>query len=394
MEPELVAVRLPPGPAFLDALQQVWSGGGAVLPLPWHAPEAEVERIVHELRPDAIVQANGGTPRLRRLPGGLRAGSGTALVVATSGTSGHPKGVELTHAALNASIRDSLRRLDADRGDRWLCCLPLHHVAGIQVLLRAQRLDTAPIVHDRFDVEAVRGERRAAYVSLVPTMLHRLLAAGVDLSRYKAVLLGGARPGRGLLDRAADAGVNVVQSYGMTETCGGCVYDGVPLDSVEVRLDRSGRVAIRGSVLMRGYRNRPDLTARAFRDGWFVTSDLGRFDPEGRLEVLGRADDVIVTGGENVVASVVAEVLASHPGVQEAAVVGRPDEEWGQVVTAVVVPVDPASAPTLDELREVAGAHLPGYALPKAMWTVPSLPRDGMGKVSRQALDALVRRDA
>lgn len=395
MDPELVALRLPPGPDLLAAMKKVWSDGDAVLPLPWHAPDEQVEHIIHELRPAAIAQPrDGGRPgaSLRRLPTGRPVPHGTGLVLVTSGTSDRPKGVELQHSAINASVQASIRRLGAVKGDRWLVCLPLHHIAGITALLRSDRMDAEPIIHERFDVDAVAGETRAAFVSLVPTMLHRLLEAEVDLSSYKAVLVGGASLSDSLAARAAERDINVVRSYGMTETCGGCVYDGVPLDGVEVDVNDGGRIRIRGSVLMRGYRGRADLSSRAFRDGWLVTNDLGRLDEDGRLEVLGRLDDVIITGGENVMASVVANVLTGDPRVAEVAVVGRPDEEWGQVVAAVVVPTDPDDPPTLDDLRRTATHALPGYALPKELWTVDRLPRDSMGKISRPALEALVRK--
>lgn len=394
-QPELVAVRMPPGAAFLDALDKVWNGGGAVLPLPWHAKDREVRRIIDALQPNSLVQprqGSAGAPAISRLQGGRPASNGTALVVATSGTTGTPKGVELTHAALNASTQASLSRLEAKKGDRWLVCLPLHHVAGLGAVLRSRRLDADPIVHERFSVEAVAGETRASFVSVVPTMLHRLLEAGVDLSTYKAVLVGGAAVSATLMARAVEAGVEVVTTYGMSETAGGCVYDGVPLHGVDVDLDDAGRIFIRGPMLMRGYRLRPDLTARAFRDGWFVTNDLGRFGDDGRLEVLGRLDDVIITGGENVMASVVANVLAGDERVREVAVVGRDDPEWGQLVTAVVVPTDPDDPPTLEDLRTTASDHLPSYAWPKAVWHVERLPRDAMGKISRPALQALVNR--
>lgn len=395
MDPVLVALHLPPGLGMFNAVQQVWEGGGAALPLPWHAPRAVLDALVAELRPGAIAhpRPRGGI-ELKRRAHGHPVAPGTALVVATSGSTGRPKGVELGHSALTAMTRSSVERLGADRSGPWLCCLPLHHVAGIAVMLRAERVDADVVVHERFDVEAVRAERDARFVALVPTMLRRLLDAEVDLSGYRAVLVGGARVDDDLLARARTRGVPVVQSYGMTETSGGCVYDGTPLDGVEVDVAHDGRVLVRGRTLMSGYRGRPDLTAKVLRDGWFRTQDLGRLTADGRLEVLGRADDVIVTGGEKVVPAAVADALRATGTVRDAAVVGIPDPEWGQAVAAVVVPVPGQGPPSLDALRDALRDVLPAHALPRVVTVVEDLPRDAMGKVANAHLAALVEREA
>lgn len=388
MEPELVAVQLPSGPDLVTALDRVWAAKGAILPLAPGLPEAQTARILEALRPSRYIGAGPSRPVTRRLRGGRPVRRGTALVVATSGSTGTPKGVELSRAALDHSVAASIERLECRRRERWLACLPLHHVAGVQVLLRSRALGTDPVVHPRFDVGAIDRERRAQHVSLVPTQLVRLLDAGVDLSRFTTVLLGGGPVPPGLRERAAAAGVRLVESYGMTETCGGCVYDGVPLRDVEVAVGEDGRIAVSGPVLMDGYRLRPDLTAQALAGGWLHTADVGRWR-DGRLEVLGRADDVIVTGGENVAAEQVAARLREHPALRDAAVLGRPDDEWGQVVVAVCVPADPARPPTLADLRDHVRATLPAHAAPRGLVVVPSLPRDGMGKISRPALAAL-----
>ncbi len=391
MEPELVAIRLPHAENVITAVERVWSSGGAALPLDPAAPDAVVGRILSALRPAALIQPRPGSgTAVRRLPGAQPVPPGTAFVVATSGTTGEPKGVELARAAVDHAVRASVERLGCEQGDRWLACLPMHHVAGLLVWLRSRLLGTDPVLHDTFNVDAVAGETRARHVSLVPTMLARLLDAGADLSRFDSVLLGGAAAPPGLVARAREAGVPVVVSYGMTETCGGCVYDGVPLDGVEVNVEADGRIWLRGAVLMRGYRGRADLTTAMIHDGWLRTADVGRIDDDGRLEVLGRADDVIITGGENVAASAVARLLRHHPKVADAAVVGRPDDEWGQVVVAVCVPRDPADPPTLAELRAHVAASMPAHAAPRERWLVDALPRNDMGKLSATALTRLV----
>lgn len=378
----LTALRLPPGPPTARAVERAWDRREAALPVPAGWPEPAVEALLAETRPSRLVTPAGEEP----LSGGLPVPAGTALVVATSGTTGRPRAVVLSHASLEASARASLDRLGLTGGDRWLCCLPLWHVAGVQVLVRSRLLGTEPVVHPRFDVAAVADAAagEATAVSLVPTMLVRLLDAGVDLTRVR-ILLGGARPEPALLHRAAAAGARVTTGYGLTETCGGCVYDGRPLDGVEVAL-RDGRVAVRGPVLMTGYRNRPDLTAEVLRDGWLITPDQGHWTAEGRLEVTGRADDVIVTGGENVPAGEVARVLEDHPAVAEAAVAGAPDPEWGQRVVAVCVAADPAAPPQLAALRRHVADRLGPAAAPRELRLVGALPRTDLGKVDRRRL--------
>ncbi|MPZ72416.1 MAG: AMP-binding protein [Nitriliruptorales bacterium] len=380
-EPSLVALRLPAGPEWLAAADAAWEAGDAILPLPVDAPDAIVAEAVREFRPAAVVDLTGRTT----FPGGIPAPAGTAVVVTTSGSTDVPKGVMLSHHALNASARASLSRLGAQPSDRWLNCLPLEHVAGLQVVIRSRLLGSIPVIHERFSVEAVAAERDVDYVSLVPTMLRRLLDRGADLRHLRCVLLGGAAPGPRLLDDAANAGVRVVTTYGMTETCGGCVYDGVPLDGVDVAVD-GGRIRIAGDVLFTGYRLRDDLAAGVLENGWLQTNDLGRL-VDGRLEVLGRSDDVIVTGGRNVSADAVARLLEHHPDIAEAAVTGREDREWGQRVVAFVVAVD--RQPTLEQLRRFLSGHAPAYAAPRELVLVDALPRLPNGKIDRRALQRL-----
>ncbi|MEV7968620.1 AMP-binding protein [Sphaerisporangium sp. NPDC088356] len=354
--------------------EAVLGGGPAVLPLAPDLAEPVLRATLEELRPTHVVTA-GGT---RSWPGGVPASGDTAVIIATSGSTGTPKGVELAASALRASASASLRRLSARPGERWLCCLPPSHVSGLQVLVRALLSGSAPLIHERFSPAAVAGSG-AEHVSLVPTQLRRMIDAGADLSRFRTILLGGAAAPPGLLASARDSGARVVTTYGMSETCGGCVYDGVPLDGVDVKVGADGRVRLAGPVLFSGYRLRPGLTDAALDGGWYVTSDVGVLD-EGRLRVLGRADDVINTGGEKVVAGVVAEILANHPGVRETVVVGRPDPEWGEEVVAVVVAADPAAPPALDELRALVKTRLPGHAAPRALALRARLPLLPNGK--------------
>jgi O-succinylbenzoic acid--CoA ligase len=369
----LVALDYPPGEQFAAELESAWTRGNAVLPLNPRSTAAERRGVVDEMRPDLPVEA------------------GVALVITTSGSTGAPKGVQLTHAALQASAAATIERIGLEPGDRWLSCLPWHHIGGLQVLLRARQFGTPIAIHDTFDVRRVAAEQDVSLVSLVPTQLAKLLAADVDLRRFRAILLGGAAPPVSLLERAAEAGARVVTTYGMSETCGGCVYDGRPLTDVDVAIGADGRVRVRGPVVMSGYRLREDLTREALVDGWLVTNDLGRVE-DGRLVVNGRADDVIITGGENVAATTVTDVLLQHPDVADVAVMGVDDDVWGQRIVAVVVQ---RSRPLrLDQLQVWCDSRLPAEALPRQLVVVADIPRLSSGKIDRMALRSLVVQNA
>lgn len=368
------ALLLPPGPAMVDAVRHALSGDGpAVLPLSSDLPRPALDAALAALRPTHVVTPDG----VRREPDGV--GSDAAVIIATSGSTGVPKGVELTAEALTASARTSLARLGAGAGERWLCCLPPSHVSGMQVLVRSLLSGTEPIIHERFSPGDV-ARSGAHHVSLVPTQLRRLLDTPIGeagVSAFRTILLGGAAPPPGLIAEAVAAGARVVTTYGMSETSGGCVYDGVPLDNVDLKIGADGRVRIAGPVVFSGYRLRDDAP---FEGGWFVTSDLGVIE-DGRLRVLGRADDVINTGGRKVVPGVVADVLTRHPQVRDVAVVGRPDPEWGEIVVAVVV-----GEVTLGELREFAKERLPAYAAPRVVEVVREIPTLPNGKPDMVAL--------
>jgi O-succinylbenzoic acid--CoA ligase len=322
------------------------------------------------------------------------------LVVETSGSTGVPKQVVLSRAAMLASARATQVRLGGP--GQWLLNLPATYVAGVQVLLRSALAGTTPVFLDEHDgfaeaASAMTGDRR--YVSLVPTQLVRMLGSARDveaLRTFDTVLVGGAAVEESLRRRAAEHGVRVVATYGMSETCGGCVYDGMPLDGVALAIGTDGRVRIGGPVLFDGYDGRPDLTAEVLRDGWFTTSDLGRLDDDGRLHVLGRADDVIVSGGVKVPAPAVARRLREHPRVDAAEVVGVRDAEWGQRVVAVVVSQQGVAArnvPPLDDLRNWVSQVHPREWAPRQLIRVPDLPLLPSGKVDRLAIEELVRRD-
>jgi len=362
-------------PRLVELLAAALDGSGpAIVPLDAGLPPARLAELIGVLRPGSVEDAEGVTTV--RSGAGEGVAEGTAVIIGTSGSTGAPKGVELSAAALRHSARASLDRVGARPGERWLCCLPGTHVAGLAVLVRSLTGGTEPVLAERADAETVAASG-CAHVSLVPTQLQRLLLqTGTPLAGFSSVLLGGAAAPAGLLAAARDAGVPVVTTYGMTETCGGCVYDGVPLDGVRAEVRDDGRIWINGPVLFSGYLRGP----RAPADGWFRTGDLGALDAAGRLTVRGRADDVINTGGHKVVPGEVAAALQACPGVRDAAVVGQPDPEWGERVVAVVVPADPGDPPALELLRSHVRERLPRYAIPSRIVMVDAVPMLPSGK--------------
>ncbi|WP_019634604.1 AMP-binding protein [Actinomadura atramentaria] len=389
MDRRLHAVVLPPGPRLLTVLAAALDGSGpAVCPLSPDLPAPALDALVDALAPHAVETEDGVTPYRARSAcapvAGIPVDADTAVLIATSGSTGTPKAVELSAAALRHSAAATLDRVAAEPGDRWLCCLPTSHIAGLQILVRSLLAGTEPVIHPRFDAAAVAAAD-AALVSVVPTQLRRLLDARADLARFRAILLGGAAAPPDLVAEARDAGARIFTTYGMSETCGGCAYDGVPLDGVRVAVGGDGRIRIAGPVLFSGYRLRPALTERARDGAWFVTQDLGAVEG-GRLRVRGRVDDVVNTGGEKVVAGEVAALLARHPKVADVVVVGRADPEWGERVTAVVVPADPAAAPALPELRDFVRAAMPAAAAPRELVLLPEIPLLASGKPDRELL--------
>lgn len=305
-------------------------------------------------------------------------GAAPGLVVETSGSTGAPKRVLLSREAVLASVRASAARLGAS--GPWVLALPATYVAGVQVLARSLVAGHTPTVHERDGWPDGEGW----FVSLVPTQLTRMLSVPDDvaaLRRAHTVLLGGGPIGATLRARAAEAGVRVVATYGSAETAGGCVYDGLPLDGVAVALGESGRIRLAGPTLFTEYVGQPELTREVLVDGWFRTSDAGRIDDDGHLVVIGRVDDVIVTGGLNVPGPAVAERLRAHPDVTAAEVLGVPDPEWGNRVVAFVV-----GAPGLDDLRDwVAAAHPRAWA-PHQLVRLDAIPLLANGKPDRQTL--------
>ena len=374
---------------FVDALRAIWDTGDAAAPLDSRLPLAARKAMVDALRPTRIVGSDGEQHALRD---GMGVEEGDALVVATSGTLGHPKGVVLTHDAVAASAWATSARLGVDPAlHTWLACLPLAHIGGLSVVTRSIITETPLVVMPGFEADAVEAAGRAgrvSHVALVATALGR-----IDPSVFTCVLLGGSKAPDMLPP-------NVVSTYGMTETGSGVVYDGTPLERVEIAVrplpasdtgepdqGAAGEILIRAPMLFRCYREEGDGRV-AGPDGtttWFATGDAGHLDPDGTLVVSGRIDDVITTGAEKVWPDLVERVLIAHPGVAEVAVWKRNDPEWGERVVAWVVPSD--DAPSLEELRQIVADTIAPWAAPKELVIVDDLPRTAAGKVRRRELE-------
>lgn len=373
----------------MAALLRAWEGGDAVVPVDPRLPRPAAEAVLRSVCPAVLVDGDGERHALDG--GGVPVEDGDALVVATSGTTGQPRGVVLTHDAVAASARATSARLGVDpASDRWLACLPLAHVGGLSVVTRALVTGTPLVVHPRLDPAAVEATARGDDPVTLVSLVARSLAAGagggaeplvgapparrVEASLFRTVVLGGSAA-------PSELPANVVCTYGMTETGSGVVYDGIPLPGVELQIGEAGVIRLRGPMLCRGYR---DGSAACDAEGWLSTGDAGTWE-DGRLVVLGRLSDLIISGGENVWPGPVEEAIATHAGVREVAVAGRQDEEWGERVVAFVVPVT-GSAPVLDELRRLVKERLGTWAAPRELVLVDSLPRTSLGKVRRRAL--------
>ena len=391
--PELVALDLPGGPGFVDTLRAVWDTGDAAAPLDPRLPRAARDHLLAALRPSRVVASDG---EHHVMAGGLPVEEGDALVMATSGSSGQPKGVVLTHDALRASALATSDRLGVDPARHaWLACLPLAHVGGLSVVTRALVTGTRLTVLPGFDAEAVEAlgrAEKATHLSLVPAALRRL-----DPALFTRILLGGSRP-------PGDLPPNVVVTYGMTETGSGVVYDGIPLDDVELAIahfdedegeggesgvgdsGEGGEILLRAPMLLRCYRD--GSTGRVLGpDGsktWFATGDAGYLNADGTLGVTGRIAEMITTGGEKVWPDEVERVLSAHRDVAEVAVWKRPDPEWGERVVAWVVPAD--VLPKAEELKDLVAGTLAPWAAPKEIVFTTELPRTPSGKVKRSEL--------
>ncbi|MBX5481042.1 MAG: o-succinylbenzoate--CoA ligase [Myxococcaceae bacterium] len=377
--------------------------GATWVPLNARLAVPERDALLHRIRP-ALVLGEGDIARQVDADMGTD-GEAPRAILFTSGTTGTPRGAELTFGNFDALARASGANLGADPAQRWLLCMPMFHIGGLALVHRCAVYGASVVLHERFDAHAVLRslhEDDITHLSVVPTQLKWLLDADGRRAppHLRAVLVGGAAASADLLARARERGFPVLHTYGLTEACSQVATErlaeadgttsGRPLDGVEVRIDRDGGIQVRGPTVMRGYFEDATATANVFtEDGWLKTGDLGELDERGRLKVHARRSDLIVSGGENVYPAEIEAVLARHPAIAEAAVTALPDPTWGQVPAALWV-ARPAMEPLPTEASLIAfcRAHLAGFKVPRRFAQVPALPRTANGKLDRKAIAA------
>jgi O-succinylbenzoic acid--CoA ligase len=388
----VVALTLEPGPHYAAVLHGLMKLGAVAHPLNTRLAQPERVAALERAKPALVLASHLDLPATEAdMP--LLGEHDLAAVhcrLETSGTSGHPRAIALTYGNFLWSAVGSAFNLGVDPGDRWLCCLPLYHVAGLSILMRSVIYGTGAVIHDGFDPDRVARsleEDGVTLVSLVTTQLVALLERGVDLSGPRAIVVGGGPVPLDVIEEAVGRGATVVQTYGMTESCSQVTTlapaeartragsAGRPLLTTHLRI-QDGEILVQGPTVAPG---------TADEDGWLHTGDLGRIDEDGFLYVEDRLDDVIVTGGENVLPAEVEAVLLRHPDVAEAAAVGRPDDRWQQAVTAVVVVRNGVKADA-EQLREHCASELAGFKVPKRFEFVNALPRTASGKLRRRDL--------
>ncbi|TRZ74727.1 MAG: AMP-dependent synthetase [Actinobacteria bacterium] len=369
----LIALDMPAGSLFVETVQRVWDSGDAVLPIDQRLPPAAQKLLLDAMAPTQVIDSHGSESHYANSRD-LEAGD--ALVIATSGSTGIPKGVIHTHTSLTAAAHASAARLQLNATNHWLVCIPVSHIGGFSVITRALHTGASLTLHASFEPMAVThaASTTATHTSLVATALSR-----IDASLFATILLGGSSAPTHLPS-------NVVTTYGTTETGGGVVYNGQPLDGVEIKIV-DDEIYLRCAMLMRSYR---DGTSSVSDDGWYATGDLGSLNSDGLLDVFGRRTDMIITGAENVWPAAVESALLTHPAMSQVVVRGVTDAQWGQRVVAYVVLHDKgvlyASESLRTELREHVKQTLPAFCAPQQIIVVNEIPRTSLGKVDIQAL--------
>ncbi len=442
-----VALKLPPGVDFVVALHALWRIGACVIPVNLRLPAIEAQRQLARVAARAIVRAPLAESPPEFVPGGMLShpahpfdrperlsellppapsvqdvqagdtGRAVALMLFTSGTTGAPKAACLRFSNLEWSARASAQHLGTGVADRWLACLPFFHIGGLSILVRAVLDGSSVVVHERFDVGRVSRALDASGItrmSLVPTTLERLLDLRQDRppeASLETVLLGGGAASVALLHRARVAGFPVLPSYGLTESASqiatarlddaldGRVGRALPGSEIRVvgpdgapvaKNGVEGEIQVRGPTVFAGYFGDTAATRAAFDQGWLRTGDFGQLADDGRLRVLDRRSDLIVSGGENIYPAVVEAALLEHEDVAEAAVWRRADADLGQRVVAWVVPRAGAGA-TATALQQHCRARLADYQVPREVVFTQSLPRNALGKLMRSQLDRAAR---
>ncbi len=370
---ELIALDIPASNHLVDIINSIWENGDAFSPIDQRLPAKSKKALINLLKPSRLIDSTGETTKL---DGAVPIEADQRLAIATSGTTGTPKIVMYTMDQLIASANATATRIGVTSSDKWLCCLPIAHIGGLSVILRSLLHGNPVEVHNGFDasrvVEAAR--RGATLTSLVPAAL-----ALIDPYSFRKIVLGGSKPPRQLP-------TNTMVTYGLTETGSGVVYDGVPLPGLKIMISSQSEILLKGPMIATCYRD-----GNAIQDdlGWLHTRDSGSFT-SNKLEVFGRIDEIINSGGEKVYPAVVESFLESHPKVHQIAVIALSDSRWGEAVTAVVVPSPEFDPPTLAELREFVKSELPPYFAPTRLEIVKDMPTTNLGKIQKNVLKRIL----
>ena len=364
---KLIAFDMDTSETLVNHILTQWDQGNSVLPLDQRLPQLKKRDLVQQL---GVAEVITDTETIKFNAPSMEPDD--ALVIATSGTTGNPKGVVLSHAAIKASSQMTSSILNVEKSsDEWLCCLPVSHIGGFSVITRALQNGVSLKLLNKFDAQLCNeaGKNGSTLVSLVPTALQR-----VNASLFRKILIGGSAIPKGLQK-------NIVRTYGLTETGSGIVYDGIPLPGVKVEI-RNSEIWVQTPTLFNRYIGAPLRNVGS----WFPTGDAGFIDEDHKLVVTGRLDDAIITGGEKVWPALVEHELDMLGLLPENIVIGRPDSEWGESVTIVVVTNRPEELPSIEEVRDRLSSSLPNYALPKTIEIVDQLPRNTMGKIQRHLI--------
>lgn len=362
----LIALDMPSGEEFVKWVRRAWDNGDAVFPLDQRLPQPAKQHLVNQFKPTELIDRDG---EQHHFSDSLPITPGDALVIATSGSTGNPKGVVHTHNTIDAYLAMTSQRLAIDSSTHWLLCLPVSHVAGFSIVARSIKIGNPITIQPKFEAALVEqaAKNGATHASLVPTAFKR-----IDPNMFSCILLGGSAA-------PADLPQHVITTYGMTETLGGIAYNGSPLEGVEICID-SQQILLRSASLFRGYINSPTSIDS---QGWYHTGDSGSFE-NGVLSIFGRTDDMIITGGENVWPKVVEDAISQMESISQVVVRGLPDEEWGQRVVAWVA--CESQELTLDKVRNFVKEQLPAYCAPTELHKVKNIPLTSLGKVDVQAL--------
>jgi O-succinylbenzoic acid--CoA ligase len=366
----LIALDMPASVDFTNHVRSSWESGDAVFPIDQRLPQAAKDSFIKQFKPSVVIDSSGTSVEFSDSEPTQH---NDALVIATSGTTGTPKGVVHTHDSIRALLNMSQSRLQTSSSTHWLLCLPVSHVAGFSIVARSIILGNPISILSKFNEIDVKNAALAGatHVSLVPTTLQR-----IDPTMFNTILLGGAAAPQNLPN-------NVVTTYGMTETFGGIAYNGQPLDGVEVRIKKES-IELKSPSLFRTYRGH--YAERSIED-WYETGDSGAFSNK-QIRVFGRKDDMIITGGENVWPHAVEKVVATFAGVEQVVVGGIDDEQWGQRVVAWIVSSRDV-APTLENIRDHVKTQLPSFCAPSELRVVKEIPMTSLGKVDIQKLRQL-----